>query len=205
VLAVSGHPELIVYFVTGLLTFGPSVAVPVWLLAKVRELQAARLALAEVAVVRERLRIDEELRRTVGAELTAVTVRGDRAAALATRDPAATARALDALVDGSRRTLARARQMVRRYQKASLRAELDSASTLLSAAGITTRVVLPPGLSLEAVPQSLRAALRSGTARLLGDDTVRHCTIAIVGEAGAMRLEVRTDGNTAAATAVTVP
>jgi two-component system, NarL family, sensor histidine kinase DesK len=194
----TGHREWAVYFTVGLLTFGPSVAVLVWLLAKVRELQAARLALAETAVVRERLRIDDDLRETVGAELAAMTAQGDRAAALATRDPAATARELDALVESSRRTLARARRMVRQYQKPSLDAELDSAATLLSTAGVTTRVVLPTGLTIDAVPESLHAALHSGTARLLGDGSVRNCTIEISRKAGEIRLEMRTDGGDAA-------
>jgi signal transduction histidine kinase len=203
VLTATGHPDWAVYFTAGLLTFGPAVAVPALLLAKARELQAVRLAAAEAAVVRERLRIDDELGRTVGAELAAIAVRGDRAAALAARDATAAARELAALVDASRRTLARARRMVRQYQKPSLRAELDSAATLLSAAGISTQVVLPPGPQVETVPESLRAALQSGTARLLGDDAVRCCTIAVTREAGELRLEVRPDGG-APATGVTV-
>jgi signal transduction histidine kinase len=197
------QPERALYYTAGVLTWGPSMAVLVWLLARARELQSARLALAESAVVGERLRIDDELRRTVGADLAAMTAQGDRAAALATRDPAAAAPELAALVEGSRRTLAQARRMVRRYQRPSLHGELDSAATLLSAAGITTRVVLPPGLPVDAVPEPLHAALRSGTARLLGDRTVRHCTIAITLEAGEMRLEMRTSGDAAATAWVT--
>jgi signal transduction histidine kinase len=194
----AGQPGRAIYFTAGVLIWGPSVAVLVWLLARARELQAARLALAEAAVVHERLRIDDELRRTVGAELAAMTVQGNRAAARATRDLAAAARELDALVEGSRRTLARARRMVRQYRKPSLDAELDSAATLLSTAGVTTRVVLPKGLTIDAVPESLHAALHSGTARLLGDGTVRNCTIEISRKAGETRLEMRTDGGDAA-------
>jgi hypothetical protein len=40
----AGHPDRALYYVCGVLIWGSSVAVLVWLLGKVRELQAARLA-----------------------------------------------------------------------------------------------------------------------------------------------------------------
>jgi hypothetical protein len=75
-----------------------------------------------------------------------------------------------------------------------LRTELDVAVALLGAAGIETQLVLPTGDLSETVDESMRSTLRGATARLLSDDTIRHCTIAVTREAGQLRLEVRGQG-----------
>jgi len=64
-----------------------TLAVVVWLVRAARHLEAARTALAQQAVIGERLRIDGELRRTVGAALEAIAVQGERANTLADTDP----------------------------------------------------------------------------------------------------------------------
>ena len=40
----------------------------------------------------------------------------------------------------------------------------------------------------------MRSTLRAATARLLSDDTIRRCIIAVTREAGQLRLEVRGQG-----------
>lgn len=167
--------------------------VPIWLLGAIRQLESARRALAAEAVVHERVQIDDELRRTVGAELDAIAARGERAAALvgapaapaAATPTAAPAEAeLRALVDGSRRALAEARQLVSGYQHGSLTAELERAATLLTAAGIATRVE-PPGRPLPpTADESVRAALRAATTRVLQDDAAEACVIRVVDDGG---------------------
>jgi two-component system, NarL family, sensor histidine kinase DesK len=177
--------------------------VVIWLVGAIRQLQAARSAIAEEAVTRERLRIDGELRRTLGSALETITGQATRASAQLARSPATAADELRGLVNRSRQTLAEARRLVRGYQQASLRTELATAATLLSAAGITTRVVLPAGALPEAMEEPLRSALRSATARLLRDDATRSCVITVVRRDGRVRLELRAEPTAPAMTEAT--
>ena len=166
----------------------------VWLVAAVRQLQAARRALTDEAVLRERLRIEGELRATVADGLARIAAQGERAIEQASRAPAAARDGLQVLVEGSRRTLAEARRIASSYQRCSLRTELDVAVALLGAAGIETRLALPAGDLPGTVDESMRSTLRAATARLLGDDTVKHCDLVVTREAGGLRLEVRCQG-----------
>jgi two-component system, NarL family, sensor histidine kinase DesK len=183
---------------------GASVFVLVWLVGATRRLQDAREALAEEAVARERLRIDGELRRTLGAALEAIAARGQRASVLAVQDPSMLEDELSALVEGSRRTLADARRMINGYQRLSLRGELESAASVLTAAGIETRLVLPAGDLPETLAAAPRAALRAAVARLLRDGAARRCSIMVTDEDGRVRLELRSDGTGPAKTEVAI-
>jgi two-component system sensor histidine kinase DesK len=166
----------------------------VWLVAAARQLEAARRALIDEAVLRERLRIEGELRATVADGLARIAAQGERAVEQAVRAPAAARDGLQVLVEGSRRTLAEARRISSSYQRCSLRTELDVAVALLGAAGIETRLALPAGDLPETVDESMRSTLRAATARLLGDDTVKGCDLVVTREAGGLRLEVRRQG-----------
>jgi two-component system sensor histidine kinase DesK len=97
-------------------------------------------------------------------------------------------------VDGARATLGEARRMIRGYRHVSLRAELEAAASLLTAAGIETRLVLPRGDLPETVEAALRMALRSATARLLRDEAAETCVITVTREDEQVRLDVRADG-----------
>lgn len=81
------------------------------LVAAVRRLEQARRELAEQALLRERLRIDDELRATVGVALADLADRGDRlTGSPEVDDPPAE---LAELVAAARRSLAQARRIVR--------------------------------------------------------------------------------------------
>jgi len=185
-----GHPDWASYFTIGLPALGLPLAVAVWLVDGARQLQAARLALAEEAVIRERLRIDDELRRTVGAALEAIAAQGERAGDLVPVDPAGSAGELRALAHASRGTLAEARRLVTRYQEVSLRSELETAATLLAAAGIPTRLDLPAGELPDTAGEAERTALRREIARLLAGTTRAPVTIAVTRRDGQVRLEL---------------
>jgi two-component system sensor histidine kinase DesK len=188
-----GAPEYGPYYAVAVAWRSLALFVVIWLLDAIRQLQAARLALAEEAVTRERLRIDGELRRTLGSALETITGQATRASAQVGRSPATVADELRRLVDRARQTLAEARRLVGGYQRVSLRGELDTAATLLTAAGIKTRVVLPAGALPDAMDEPLRSALRSATARLLRDDATRSCVITVVRQEGRVRLEFRSE------------
>jgi two-component system, NarL family, sensor histidine kinase DesK len=82
---------------------------------------------------------------------------------------------------------------VRRYRQVSLRSELQAAATLLAAAGIQSRIELPPGGQPEAVSEELRRQLRSELARLLREDSPGECVITVTRHDGQARLDVRRD------------
>jgi two-component system sensor histidine kinase DesK len=199
-----GDPQWAAFYAISVVWRGASVFVLVWLTGATRRLPEARLELAEQATARERLRIDGELRRTVGAALDAIVARGEWAIALAARNPAMAEDELRLLAERSRRALAEARRTIRGYQQLSLRTELDSAVALLAAAGIQTRLVLPGGDLPESVDAAPRAALRAAVARLLHDGATRDCSIVVTRQDGRVQLEVRTDGTQPAMTPVVV-
>jgi two-component system sensor histidine kinase DesK len=199
-----GDPQWAAFAAISVVWRGAAVFVLVWLTGATRRLQAARLLLAEQAIARERLRIDGELRRTLGAALDAIVVRGEQAIALTARNPAMVEDELRVLVEGSRRALAEARRMVRGYQQRVLRAELDSAVALLAAAGIQTRLEVPGGDLPESVEAAPRAALQAAVARLLHDGATRHCSIVVTRQDGRVWLEFRADGTGPATTPVVV-
>jgi two-component system, NarL family, sensor histidine kinase DesK len=181
------------YYAATLLWRTSAVFVPVWLAAAVLQLDKARRELAEDAVVRERLRADADLRSTLGAALASIVARGQRSAALAESDPAAAGPELAALVEVSRGTLAEARQLLSGYHQPSLWAELETAASLLAAAGIETRLELPAGAPPDAVSAAFRSGLRSTMAALLRDETVRSCVLTMMSRDGQVQLDIRVD------------
>jgi hypothetical protein len=198
---VLDHADMAPFFTIATALKGLPVFLLIWLVGAVRRLGAARLALADRAVGRERSRIDEDLRRTVGAALESIAGRGENAGALALRNPPAAQAELRALVRESRSALAEARRLVRGYRHASMSAELDTAANLLAAAGIECRVVLPDGELPDTVDQTLRSALRTDIVRLLRDDTVRRCVIEVTRRDGRLQLAVHARDDTGAAVA----
>lgn len=192
------------YYAVTVLWRASSVFVPIWLAGAVLQLSATRRELAEQAIVRERLRIDVQLRETVAPALSAIVRRGETAGGLLGRDT--TADELHVLVDDSRSALADARRLMSSYQPLSARRELDTAAVLLQAAGIRTRLVLSEdALDEDALDERLRADLRSTVARLLRDDRVAQCVLAVVPRDGRLSVKVQTSGELSADAELAAP
>lgn len=194
-------PDAASYYVFSVWWRASSLFVPIWLLGAIRQLHEARQTLAEEAVVRERLRIDGDLHRTVSAALDSIATRGQRATMLVDDDLEVAASEVRELVDGSRRSLAEARRVINGYQQPTLDAELSAAATLLTAAGITTRVEvpdhsLPPALATD---PTARSALRSAAADVLRDGSTQSCVITVTSNGDHLHVTVHTDPDPAAA------
>jgi len=183
-----------VYYAITMLWRTSAVFVPVWLVALVRQLEAARNDLARDAVLRERLTVDGRLRATLGVALASISARGQKSALLAGTDPGSAARELAALAEISRGTLADTRNLLNGLRQPPLRAELETAAGLLTAAGIATRLVLPAGEPPGSVSPELRAGLRSATAGLLRDGAARTCVITLGYAGGRVQLGIEVDG-----------
>lgn len=189
------QPAAAYYFPATLLWRTAAVFVPVLLARTVRQLDSARRELAQDAVLRERARLDARLRLTLGTALASIVAGGQRSARLAGADPPAAGRELAALAQTSRTTLADARRLLSGLHQPPLDAELETAASLLTAAGIPTRLALPAGdedgggLPARA-SAAFRAELQSATARLLRDEGARACLISVTAAGGQLRLAV---------------
>lgn len=187
-------PDAPSYYVFSVWWRTASLFVPILLLGAVRQLHETRRSLAEEAVVRERLRIDDELRRAVGAALDSIATRGQRATTLVDRDVDVAASEVRELVDGSRRALAEARRVINGYQQPTLDAELEAAAALLTAAGIRTRVEVPAGpLPPAAADSTVRSTLRGVAADVLRDASAQACVITVSSEDGRLQVTLRTE------------
>lgn len=201
--AVYGFPRSDISLVLfGGLSIAPFLLI--WLVAAVRERDEARAALAAEAVLQERTRIENELRQTIGAELEAIVERGERAGAPA-QEAAAVETQLRELVGASRYALGRARRIVSGYQRMSLRSELDTAASLLRAAGIDTRIVAPDTLPDGAGAAQLRTRLRAAIAVLLRSADVRSCVITVTAHGDVAEIDVVPDGERLPTTRVAAP
>jgi two-component system sensor histidine kinase DesK len=161
-----GQPDWALYFSLSFPFVSLPVATGIWLVRAAGQLQAARVELAEQAVVRERTRADDELRGGVGAGLQKVA---DHAGTALRQldDWAVATRELDVVVEVARTTFADAKRIVGRYREVSLRTELDTAVTLLAAAGVDARLELESGLAPESIDDGVRQSLRDAIGEIL--------------------------------------
>lgn len=186
----SAQPAAASYYVLTATWRSASVFVPIWFIGAIAQLNTVRGRLAREAVVGERLKIDAELRATVGAALTAIADRGQLAMALIDDDPRSLPQALRVLVDSARAAGVEVRQLVSRYHGSSLQDELHVAVTLLAAAGIDTQLSLASDLP-EVSDVAFRTDLRAMIARLLRDEEGGPYVLAVSRDGTGLRLELR--------------
>ncbi|MGH3738992.1 MAG: hypothetical protein ACRDT6_25855, partial [Micromonosporaceae bacterium] len=132
----------------------------VWLVGVMRRLALARATLADNAVAQERVRTEQQLRRTLGGALASVGARGEQAAVQLREEPALVPGTVERLAGESRATLAEARRVIAELSRGSVGAEFDTARSLLAAAGLrTTLTGSAAGTDDEQVRTTLRAAV----------------------------------------------
>src|SRR5882757_3987634 len=186
----SSVPSAESYYLLSVLWRSSAVFVPIWLVGAISQLEAARQTMATDAVVRERMRIDADLRQRLGTALGSIAARGERASTLVGNDSAALQGELRAVVRSSRQTLGDARRLLSGYHRPPVRAELESARALLTAAGISTRLVLPAGPLPEPLEPRFRADLRAATASMLQDQSATSCVMTVTRDGDRLRLSV---------------
>lgn len=171
--------EFVTFDTVDVIWGGLALAVLVWLVRVIRELEGARQQLAARAIIAERRRIDDEVDRTVGAALERIIAAAELTASLVPTDRVAAARELSALTGRSRSALAQARGMLSGYREVSLEAELRAATTLLAAAGIRAELSLPDAELPAQLPEQLAARLRVLIADTLSSRVISECVLAI--------------------------
>ena len=110
------------------------------LMEMVRELEAARAQVAELAASEERVRISRDLHDLLGHNLSVVALKSQLAQRLLGRDPQAAEGEMRDIESVARTSLQEARAAVQGLRRASLAAELDRARDALEAAGIEVEV-----------------------------------------------------------------
>ena len=159
----------------------------------VRELEAARAQIAELAAREERLRLSRDMHDLLGHHLSLIALKSQLARKLMGRDAGAAEREVRDVESVARSSLDEARAAVRGLRRASLAAELDAAREVLEAAGLEARIH-----STEALPAGVEALLgftaREGATNVIRHSDARRCEILVRRVGDVAELEVRDDG-----------
>jgi two-component system sensor histidine kinase DesK len=163
------------------------------LMELVRELEAARAQVAELAAREERLRLSRDMHDLLGHHLSLIALKSQLARKLMGRDAGAAEREVRDIEAVARSSLEEARAAVRGLRRASLDAELAGAREALEAAGLDVRMESAGPLPAR-TETLLGFVAREGATNVIRHSDARRCEIAVrrVGEIA--ELEVRDDG-----------
>lgn len=173
---------------TGLVVFGLSRLTLI-----ISYLKATRTELAELAIIRERMRIARDLHDLLGYSLSAITLKAELTRRLI--DDQARARdELADLLDVARQALADVRLVANGYRNMSLSKEAAAVASLLSTAGIRAQVAINCGPLDEAVDTALATVLREAVTNMLRHSTAQNCTVEASMACRVVSLRVTNDG-----------
>lgn len=169
--------------------FVPSVCVfQVWLWQLMLQVRSSGEAEADLAAVRERLRLAADLHDVQGHHLQVIALKAELAERQLDRDPEAARAAMGEVQQIARTAIAETKEIVRGYRDTSLREEIANAAAVLEAAGAAVSVECPDGLD-----QPLFAlALREATTNILRHSRATSVLIVAVPD----RLTITNDGAT---------
>jgi two-component system sensor histidine kinase DesK len=174
---------------TGLVVFGLSRLTLI-----IRYLKATRTELAQLAVIKERMRFARDLHDLLGYSLSAITLKAELTRRLVSSNPERAMDELTELTDVARQALADVRLVASGYRNMSLSKEAASVLSLLSAAGIAARVEVNCGPLDEEVDTVLATVLRETVTNMLRHSTAQNCTVEACTSGDVVRLRVGNDG-----------
>jgi len=138
---------------------------------------AARGELAQLAVVRERVRFARDLHDLLGYSLSAITLKAELARRLVSANPGRSRDEIAELLDIARQALADVRTVSSGYRNISLSKEAASVASLLITAGIDARVEISCGPLDERVDTVLATVVRESVTNMLRHSQARGCSI----------------------------
>jgi two-component system sensor histidine kinase DesK len=174
---------------TGLVVFGLSQLTFI-----IRYLKATRTELAQLAVVRERVRFSRDLHDLLGYSLSAITLKAELTRRLVDSNPARARDELVELLDVARQALADVRLVASGYRDMSLSKEAAAVLSLLSTASISARVEIDCGPLDEKVDTVLATVLREAVTNMLRHSAAKNCTVMARTADDEVRLQVTNDG-----------
>lgn len=157
-------------------------------------LKATRTDLAELAIMRERVRFGRDLHDLLGYSLSAITLKAELARQLVDGNPAQARDQLAELIDVARQAQADVRQVARGYRGMSLAKEAAAVVSLLSTAGIRTQFNVNCGILDEGGDTALATVLREAVTNMLRHSTAQNCTIEATNHNDTVTLRVVNDG-----------
>jgi two-component system sensor histidine kinase DesK len=161
-------------------------------------LAALREELAELAAVRERLRLARDTHDLLGLGLSAIALKTDLIAALTGRDDERVRHELDELLWLCRKAGNDARLVAAENLRLSFASELGLAFDILTSSGISVRLPdRPPPAQQEIAREAdvvLATVVREAVTNILRHSVAEHCTITIVVADGVLRLRIGNDG-----------
>ncbi|PXX60919.1 two-component system sensor histidine kinase DesK [Nocardia tenerifensis] len=164
------------------------------LVRAVDQLDRTRSDLAEQAAGRERLRVSRDLHDLLGQSLSAVSLKGDLAAALLASDPRAARSEIEGVATLARDTLQAMRRVTLGEHTVSLRGEAEGATALLCAAGIDTHHHIDLPRLAPDIDDALAWGTREGVTNVLRHSAARTCSIVAGRDDGRVFLEIVNDG-----------
>ena len=187
--AITGELDVAVQVIA----FGVILVAVRRLMELVRELEATRAQVAELAAREERLRLSRDMHDLLGHNLSLIALKSQLARKLIGRDAGAAEREVHDIESVARSSLEEARAAVRGLRRASLAAELDAAREALETAGLEVRIHGAEPLPA-AVETLLGFTAREGATNVIRHSGASRCEIVVrrVGEVA--ELEVRDDG-----------
>ena len=175
--------------VVGLVVYGLCRLPPL-----VKQLETARARLAEVAVSQERLRFARDLHDLLGFSLSAITLKVELARKLIRTHTDRAAQELAEILGIAREALTDVRAVASSYRELSLADEIDSARSVLAAAGVAATIETDHA---DLSPRSrtvLATVLREGVTNLLRHSDATRCSIEITGTGGLVSIDIVNDG-----------
>lgn len=139
--------------------FIPVVCVfQVWLWQLMLQVRSTGEAEAELAAVRERLRLAADLHDVQGHHLQVIALKAELAERQLDRDPRAARDSMAEVQQIARTAITETKEIVRGYRRTSLREEMVNAAAVLEAAGAAVTVECPEGLDQPVFALALREA-----------------------------------------------
>ncbi|GAB3663017.1 hypothetical protein GCM10027589_26410 [Actinocorallia lasiicapitis] len=191
----TGAPGLeALWIALSLPVYGLSAYATVWLCLAVKELRDARTELARRAVGEERLRFARDLHDVLGHSLQAVALRAELAERLLAKDPDRVAKELEEIQRMARGAIQEVRDVVRGYRVTSLRTELNGATAVLRAAGITCSTPQIPDDLPRHVHDALGWVAREAVTNVLRHSGATRCELTLTADPVNAVLTIVNDG-----------
>ncbi|MFS8100146.1 histidine kinase [Lentzea alba] len=175
--------------VSGLVVYGLSR-----LPTLVKQLETARSELADLAVSQERLRFARDLHDLLGFSLSAITLKVELARRMLGEQTERALRELTEILGIAREALTDVRAVASSYRELSLSDEIESARSVLTAAGVAVTIEVD---HTDLSPRSrtvLATVLREGVTNLLRHSEATRCEITISGAGGCVSIDITNDG-----------
>ena len=164
------------------------------LTSAIKRVYGRQTEVAQLAVIRERLRFGRDLHDLLGCSLAAITLRAELARRLMDSDLARASDELGDVVDIARQSVAEVRQVADGYRNISLAQEMAAAASLLASANVATQVEMNCGVLPDKIDGVLAIVLRELITNILRHSNARNCWISAEQAGEHVRLSVANDG-----------